>query len=240
MPRNRKTTKLAALVAFAAAAIAAALSVVASETTFTYENGVVKMAGPQGDTHTIALNLKEEVKNVEIRLLSNGSAVVLEGGKPLAVIRQINMRGGEVKRVEFKLLPNGTLLLIDGGRIWSRGTLVMKSGAESASQPGEKPSPDIIKAQRPISGTLPPGTGDGYGPYTGLINIEFNVSWSPTGYLCLGHVDLNTGSGPGICSYGQRASASFSLDPSQSIIAIVHNLNPYTLSYSGMLTLYYQ
>ncbi|MGC9050716.1 hypothetical protein [Pyrobaculum sp.] len=240
MAQKLQMVKLAALAALAAAAVAAALGAGAFKVTFTYENGVVKMVDPQGGVHTVALNLKEGVKKVEIRLLPNGSAVVLEGGRPIAIIKKIVMRGGEARRVEFRLLPNGTLLVIDGGKVWSKGRIERRGGGEGASQAGEKPSPDIIKSPQPISGSLPPGTGDSYGPYTGLINIEFSVSWSPTGYLCLGYVDLKTGSGPGICSYGQRASASFSLDPSQNIIAVVYNPNSYSITYSGTLTLYYQ
>ncbi|ACB40622.1 hypothetical protein [Pyrobaculum neutrophilum] len=149
MEKRSKTVKLAALLAaLAAAVMAVALSAGAFKVTYTYENGVVKMVDPQGSVHTVALNLKEGVKKAEIRLLPNGSAVLLEGGRPIAIIKEIVMKGGEARRVEFKLLPNGTLLVIDGGRIWSRGRIEWKGGAEGAGQAGEKPSPDIIKSPR--------------------------------------------------------------------------------------------
>ncbi|AAL64614.1 hypothetical protein [Pyrobaculum aerophilum] len=70
--------------------------------------------------------------------------------------------------------------------------------------------------------------------------MEFNVSWSPSGYLCVGYVDLSTGSGPSICGYGQSVSALFSLNPSQKVQAVVVNINSYSVNYSGTLTLYYQ
>ncbi|ABL87599.1 hypothetical protein Pisl_0421 [Pyrobaculum islandicum DSM 4184] len=136
MEKKSQTVKLAALAALAAAVMAVALSAGVFKVTYTYENGVVKMVDPQGGVHTVALNLKEGVKKVEVRLLPNGSAVLLEGGRPIAVVK-IVMRGGEARRVEFKLLPNGTLLVIDGGRIWSRGIIEWKGGAEGAGQAGD-------------------------------------------------------------------------------------------------------
>lgn len=155
---------------------------------------------------------------------------------------KLNRMGGEVKAVEIRLLPNDTLLLVDHGKVWAKAKLVKKDGQinETASATTAEERPDLTKAQQPISGTLEPYSGNSYGPYTGLINIEFNVSWSPAGYLCLGYVDLDTGNGPGVCYYGRSASASFPLNQSQRVDAVVANINSYTVSYSGTLTLYYQ
>ncbi|WP_052883215.1 hypothetical protein [Thermoproteus tenax] len=269
MEKKSQTVKLAALAALAAAVMAVALSAGAFKMTYTHENGVVKTVDPQGSVHTVALNLTEGVKKAEVRLLPNctllwiddsgrvlfrarmiimrtwllpnGSIVLPVCGRVITITNYIVMRGGEARRAEFKLLPNGTLLVIDdSGKILFRGRIEREVGAEGAGQAGEKPSPDIIKAPQPISGTPSPGAGDGYGPYTGLVNVEFNVSWSSTGFLCLGYIDWNTTTLTYTCSYGQSASASFPVNPSDYISPVVINPSSYSITYSGTLTLYYQ
>ena len=151
--------KLLGIMALIAALAILAISVAASraggpafKTTFVYKNGVLEVVGPDGQLYALKLNVK----------------------------------GGEAKAVEIRLLPNGTLLLIDRGEVWAKAHLVKTAGRinETASATTAEKRPDLIKATLPISGTLGPYSWDGYGPYTGLIDIEFNVSWSPTGYLC--------------------------------------------------------
>ncbi|MCY0889824.1 MAG: hypothetical protein OWQ51_02395 [Pyrobaculum arsenaticum] len=164
--------------------------------------------------------------------------VVGPDGQPHAL--KLEMKGGGLKAVEIRLLPNGTLLLLDHGKVWAKAAKTAGQISGTASATTAEKRPDLTKAQQPISGTLEPYSAHLYGPYTGLINIELNVSWSPAGYLCLGYVDLDTGNGPGVCYYGGSASASFPLNPSQRVDAVVANINSYTVSYSGTLTLYYQ
>ncbi|AAL64615.1 hypothetical protein [Pyrobaculum aerophilum] len=97
--------------------------------TLLYENGFVKVVGPNNKTFTAKLYVKgEETKRVEIKLLPNGSAVMLDGGRPWVVIKHIKMVGGEVKRVELKLLPNDTLLVINGSEILSKVKIEKKAG----------------------------------------------------------------------------------------------------------------
>lgn len=124
----------------------------AFRTTLVYENNTVQLVGPDGRLYVL---------------------------KPI-------MKGGEVKVMEIRLLPNGTLILVDHGKVWAKVKPVKTAGQinETALATTAERRPNLIKAVLPISGTLEPYSAHLYGPYTGLINIEFNASWSSTGYLC--------------------------------------------------------
>ncbi len=102
------------------------------------------------------------------------------------------------------------------------------------------PEPTITRATIPISGNLPPYTGHRYGPYSGILAMQFDVTWRPASLVCVDYVDVNSGTGPAHCTYGTGISAQFPIDPSQTVYAVVLNLGPNTITYSGTLTLYYQ
>ena len=99
--------------------------------------------------------------------------------------------------------------------------------------------PAIIRVTVPISGTLPPSSGDAYGPYSGAMDLQIQLSWSPASYVCAGYIYASTGSGPATCTYGTSVSADFPVNPSETIYALVGNGGPNTITYSGTLTLYY-
>jgi len=99
--------------------------------------------------------------------------------------------------------------------------------------------PAIMSVTIPISGTLPPNSGDAYGPYSGAIDLQIQLSWSPASYVCVGYVNASTGSGPATCTYGTSVSADFSINPSETIYVTVGNFGSDTITYSGTLTLYY-
>jgi hypothetical protein len=99
--------------------------------------------------------------------------------------------------------------------------------------------PAIIRVTVPISGTLPPSSVSIHGPYSGAIDLQIQLSWSPASYVCVGYVNASTGSGPATCTYGTSVSADFSINPSETIYVTVGNFGSDTITYSGTLTLYY-
>jgi hypothetical protein len=164
-----------------------------------------------------------------------------------ATVRFVNLT---VVRAEAKLEGN-LLKIIDPrtGRVVAQGMVIrfVNSSAVRAV-PEAAPSndveryeikPAIIRVTVPIPGTLPPNSGNAYGPYSGAIDLQIQLSWSPASYVCAGYVDASTGSGPATCVYGTSVSADFSINPSETIYAIVTNSGPNTITYSGTLTLYY-
>jgi len=163
------------------------------------------------------------------------------------VIRFVNLT---VVRAEFKLEGN-LLKLIDPrtGKVVAQGMVVrfvnssaVKAVPEAAPSNGVERyeiKPAIIRVTVPISGTLPPSSGNAYGPYSGAIDLQIQLSWSPASYVCAGYMNASTGSGPATCTYGTSISADFPVNPSETIYAIVGNGGPNTITYSGTLTLYY-
>jgi len=163
------------------------------------------------------------------------------------VIRFVNLT---VIRAEVKLEGN-LLKIIDPrtGKVVAQGIVIrfvnssaVRAVPEAAPSNGVERyeiKPAIIRVTVPISGTLPPNSGNAYGPYSGAIDLQIQLSWSPASYVCVGYVDASTGSGPATCTYGTSVSADFSINPSETIYAIVTNSGPNTITYSGTLTLYY-
>jgi len=162
------------------------------------------------------------------------------------VIRFVNLT---VVRAEAKLEGN-LLKIIDPrtGKVIGQMVIRFVNSSAVRAVPEAAPSngveryeikPAIIRVTVPISGTLPPNSGNAYGPYSGAIDLQIQLSWSPASYVCVGYVDASTGSGPATCTYGTSVSADFSINPSETIYAIVTNSGPNTITYSGTLTLYY-
>jgi hypothetical protein len=102
------------------------------------------------------------------------------------------------------------------------------------------PEPTIIRVVVPISGTLAPSSARSYGPYSGILAMQFDVSWSPASNVCVGYVDAYTRIGQLACTFGTRISTQFPVNPSQTVYALVINQGCATVTYSGTLTLYYQ
>jgi len=101
------------------------------------------------------------------------------------------------------------------------------------------PEPAIVRVVVPISGTLAPSSAGSYGPYSGVLAMQFDVSWSPAS-VCVGYVDAYTWTGQLACTFGTRISTQFPVDPSQTVYAVVINQGTSAVTYSGALTLYYQ
>jgi len=102
------------------------------------------------------------------------------------------------------------------------------------------PEPTIIRVVVPISGTLAPSSASSYGPYSGVLAMQFSVSWSPASKVCVGYVDAYARIGRLACTFGTRISTQFPVDPSQTVYAMVINQGTAAVTYSGALTLYYQ
>jgi len=100
--------------------------------------------------------------------------------------------------------------------------------------------PTIVRVVVPISGTLAPSSARSYGPYSGVLAMQFDVSWSPASSVCVGYVDAYARIGQLACTFGTRISTQFSVDPSQTVYAMVINQGTAAVTYSGALTLYYQ
>jgi len=164
------------------------------------------------------------------------------------VIRFVN--SSAVSVYEAKLEGN-LLKIIDPrtGKVVAQGMVIrfvnssaVKAVPEAAPSNGVERyeiKPAIIRVTVPISGTLPPSSGNAYGPYSGAIDLQIQLSWSPASYVCAGYVNASTGSGPATCTYGTSVSADFPVNPSETIYALVGNGGPNTITYSGTLTLYY-
>jgi hypothetical protein len=163
------------------------------------------------------------------------------------VIRFVNLT---VVRAEFKLEGN-LLKVIDPrtGKVVAQGMVVrfvnssaVRAVPEAAPSNGVERyeiKPAIIRVMVPISGTLPPSSGDAYGPYSGAMDLQIQLSWSPASYVCAGYIYASTGSGPATCTYGTSISADFPINPSETIYVTVGNFGSDTITYSGTLTLYY-
>ena len=102
------------------------------------------------------------------------------------------------------------------------------------------PEPTIIRVVVPISGTLAPSSASSYGPYSGVLAMQFDVNWSPASKVCVGYVDAYARIGRLACTFGTRISTQFPVDPSQTVYAMVINQGTAAVTYSGALTLYYQ
>jgi hypothetical protein len=102
------------------------------------------------------------------------------------------------------------------------------------------PEPTIIRVVVPISGTLAPSSARSYGPYSGVLAMQFDVSWSPASKVCVGYVDAYARIGRLACTFGTRISTQFPVDPSQTVYAMVINQGTAAVTYRGALTLYYQ
>jgi len=102
------------------------------------------------------------------------------------------------------------------------------------------PEPTIVRVVVPISGTLASSSARSYGPYSGVLAMQFDVSWSPASNVCVGYVDAYTWIGYLACTFGTRISTQFPVDPSQTVYAMVINQGTTAVTYSGALTLYYQ
>jgi len=102
------------------------------------------------------------------------------------------------------------------------------------------PDPAIVRVVVPISGTLAPSSAGSYGPYSGVLAMQFDVSWSPASNVCVGYVDAYARIGQLACTLGTRISTQFPVDPSQTVYAVVINQGTAAVTYSGALTLYYQ
>jgi|GEM_PF-1141762 hypothetical protein len=102
------------------------------------------------------------------------------------------------------------------------------------------PEPAIVRVVVPISGTLAPSSAGSYGPYSGVLAMQFDVSWSPASSVCVGYVDAYARIGQLACTLGTRISTQFPVDPSQTVYAVVINQGTAAVTYSGTLTLYYQ
>jgi hypothetical protein len=163
------------------------------------------------------------------------------------VIRFVNLT---VVRAEFKLEGN-LLKVIDPrtGKVVAQGMVIrfvnssaVRAVPEAAPSNGVERyeiKPAIIRVTVPISGTLPPNSVSIYGPYSGTIDLQIQLSWSPASYVCVGYVNASTGSGPATCTYGTSISADFPINPSETIYVTVGNFGSDTITYSGTLTLYY-
>jgi len=163
------------------------------------------------------------------------------------VVRFVNLT---VVRAEFKLEGN-LLKVIDPrtGKVVAQGMVVrfvnssaVRAVSEAAPSNGVERyeiKPAIIRVTVPISGTLPPSSVSIYGPYSGAIDLQIQLSWRPASYVCAGYIYASTGSGPVTCTYGTSVSADFPVNPSETIYAIVGNGGPNTITYGGTLTLYY-
>jgi len=163
------------------------------------------------------------------------------------VVRFVNLT---VVRAEFKLEGN-LLKVIDPrtGKVVAQGMVVrfvnssaVRAVPEAAPSNGVERyeiKPAIIRVTVPISGTLPPSSVSIYGPYSGAIDLQIQLSWSPASYVCAGYIYASTGSGPATCTYGTSVSADFPVNPSETIYVTVGNFGSDTITYSGTLTLYY-
>ena len=148
-------------------------------------------------------------------------------------------------------LEGNLLKIIDPrtGKVVAQGMVVrfvnssaVKAVPEAAPSNGVERNeikPATIRVTVPISGTLPPSSVSIYGPYSGAIDLQIQLSWSPASYVCVGYVDASTGSGPATCTYGTSVSADFPVNPSETIYVTVGNFGSDTITYSGTLTLYY-
>jgi hypothetical protein len=162
------------------------------------------------------------------------------------VVRFVNLT---VVRAEFKLEGN-LLKVIDPrtGKVIGQMVIRFVNSSAVRAVPEAAPSngveryeikPAIIRVTVPISGTLPPSSVSIYGPYSGAIDLQIQLSWSPASYVCVGYVNASTGSGPATCTYGTSISADFPINPSETIYVTVGNFGSDTITYSGTLTLYY-
>jgi hypothetical protein len=101
--------------------------------------------------------------------------------------------------------------------------------------------PEITKVVIPISGSLTPGTGHLYGPYSSCVTIWVSVTWSPgSQILGIAIADAETGEGYGTWYIGGSAQREFITDWMRSyyIFIMSHPDNTRTITYSGTITLY--
>jgi hypothetical protein len=101
--------------------------------------------------------------------------------------------------------------------------------------------PEIIEVVVPIGGSLTPGTGHRYGPYSSCVAIAVSVTWTP-GDQALGILiaDADTGEGYGYFYTGGSAYVQFSTDWTRSYYILIASIpdNTKDITYSGTIRLY--
>lgn len=101
--------------------------------------------------------------------------------------------------------------------------------------------PQLIRVDIPIGGTLNPGIGHGYGPYSSCVNIAVSVTWTPGDQILgIGIEEVGTGTVSVRWFTGGSAWTQFYTDWTKSyrIWIISHWINTRTITYNGTITLY--
>jgi len=106
--------------------------------------------------------------------------------------------------------------------------------------------PEIIKIEIPINGTISPGYAYRYGPYGGgcLLGIQVSVTWTPTDQvLYIVCYNASTGEGRLYRATDGYGFVIFDTNPAGEYYVLIGNSseeNKTTITYSGVLTLYYR
>ena len=103
--------------------------------------------------------------------------------------------------------------------------------------------PTLIRVDIPISGTLSPGYGDMYGPFTGAYAICVTVSWTPTDQD-LGVIIFDYVTGEGylwIFTRGSGFTGCVTVWDWQQPYVVVFSpeYNTKVITYTGTITIYY-